>query len=440
MKKIPLKLVLTVAVSAAIITILLLILFFVRFQERRLSALNPAQGRFIQFLLREITVNPNPKTVNRLAATYQLHILVKKGKEEISSDPDYFHSRFYRELKREPWPIRRMHRKNQMMMNAKIRLLKDGHIPVGIELRKGDNRFVLVKYGNDRRVRRTAFLVTLSVIGILAFLFFLVKRWLADPLDELETAIRAFPDGMYTGEPVHGAGDLRRLFDAFNKMKEQVRQTVADKERLLRDISHDLKSPITRMRVAVEMLPASQNRDRILNDLSELQSLVNQVLETQRKKDFKREHVEIARFLREFLVSNKPDFPVQLQIRAPFSIRGNRAQLNRVLENLFSNTSKYANPEKGAVISCYTEGESGIIEVSDSGTGVDQNIITHIFDPFFKGDTSRRQDIQSGSGLGLSICKTIVETMGGEIKAMASETGGLRIRIRFPKVRSIHKK
>ncbi|MCK5879587.1 MAG: hypothetical protein KAH24_07400 [Holophagae bacterium] len=172
MKKIPLKLVLVVAVYAAIITLLLLTLFFVRFQERRLSTLNPAQGRFIQFLLREIAMDSTPETIRRLASTYRLHILVQKAGEKVSSDPDYFLSEEYLQLKREPWPERRTRRQDQLR-RSKTFMLKKGAAPVGIEVHRGSNHFVLVKHGDDTRVRRAAFLVTFGVIFILAMLFFL---------------------------------------------------------------------------------------------------------------------------------------------------------------------------------------------------------------------------------------------------------------------------
>ncbi len=432
MKKIPLKLVLVVAVSAAIITLLLLTLFFVRFQERRLSTLNPAQGRFIQFLLREIVSDSSPETIQRLASTYRLHILVKKAEETISSDPDYFRSKPYFRLKREPWPVRRMRRPEQAPRRPKMFLLKDDHAPVGMEVVRGENRFILVKYGDDSRVRRTAFLVTFSVVVVLALLFFLVKRWLADPLSELETAIRAFPEGMYAGEPIHSSGDLRKLFDAFREMKEQVRQAMADKERLLRDVSHDLKSPITRMRVAAEMLPVSPIRERIMKDLSELQSLVNQVLDVQKRKNFKREIVNVEDFFGEYLRSRKTEIPVKLEVSAPFSFKGNREQFARVVENLLENSAKYADLSKGVSIDCDVKGETGVIVFSDSGDGLGEEIIEHLFEPFFKGDPSRRQDIPGGSGLGLSICKTIVEAMDGTIHAASSESGGLQVTITFP--------
>ena len=432
MKKIPLKLVLVVALSAAVITLLLLTFFFVRFQERRLSTLNPAQGRFIQFLLREIATDSSPETISRLASTYRLHILVEKDGDEFSSDEDYFHSKEYLRLRRVPWPARRMHRPDQVR-RPKMFLLKADGVPVGIEVKRGRNRFILVKYGNDDRVRRTAYFVTFSVIVILAFLFVLVKRWLADPLSELETAIRAFPDGMYEGHSIQGSGDLKKLFDAFGEMKEQVRQTVSDKERLLRDVSHDLKSPITRMRVAVEMLPETPIRERILKDLSELQGLVNQVLEVQRRKNFRREQVDMTLFLREFLENHEPDFPVQLDIQGSFSMRGNREQLSRVLENLLDNSSKYADRAQGVSIRCMVDGSQGVVEFSDSGDGISEDVIRRIFNPFFKGDESRRQDIPDGSGLGLAICKAIVEAMDGTIQALPSKSGGLLIRMSFPK-------
>lgn len=431
MKKIPLKLVLVVAVSAAIITLLLLTLFFIRFQERRLSTLNPAQGRFIQFLLREIAMDSSPETIRRLASTYRLHILVQKDGEKVSSDPDYFRSEEYLGLKREPWPARRARRPDQLRRTETF-MLKKRAAPVGIEVNRGPNRFVLVKHGDETRVRQAAFLVTFSVIVILAMLFFLVKRWLADPLSELESAIRAFPEGMYTGKPIHGSGDMRRLFDAFSEMKEQVRQTVADKERLLRDVSHDLKSPITRMRVAVEMLPESAIRERILKDVGELQGLVNQVLDVQKRKNSKREVMEVESFFRDYLAARRVDFPVKLDVSAAFSFRGNHEQFTRVVENLLDNSAKYGDRSRGVFISCNVEGEIGVIVFTDSGNGLGEEVIEHIFEPFFKGDLSRRQDIQSGSGLGLSICKTIVEAMDGTIHASASETGGLLIKISFP--------
>ena len=153
----------------------------------------------------------------------------------------------------------------------------------------------------------------------------------------------------------------------------------------------------------------------------------------QRRKDFKRELVEVESFLREFLVTHELGFPVEMNIREAFSIRGNGEQLSRVLENLLDNSAKYADAIKGVSISCYIEGKDGVIDFSDSGNGVSQDVIGRIFNPFFKGDESRRQDIQNGSGLGLAICRTIVEAMDGSIHAAASESGGLLIQMRFPR-------
>lgn len=429
MKATYIKLYFAAVAAAAIISVLLISLFFVRLQERRMAHVNPRESGMVRFLVREIEETPTQETVDRLAENFRLHIRVESPGMTLQSDKDFFQSPRYLSLKRRgSGPVGG--RRDRRMRD--VRLLVQEQDPVGFELRLNQKLYTFVRNTEPGRAMRIGIMVALLVLLVLGVLGFLVKRWLGDPLRELERSIRQF-SGTESGEsPPKASGELKRLFDAFSDMKQQVRETLADKERLMRDVSHDLKSPITRLRVAVELIPEGKARNRMMKDLDELTDLVNKVLDSQHIEGQETEELDMRELVDDFLQRHEPAMPVSVDVREQFRFAGNRGQLHRVLRNLVDNSWKYADRSAGLRIVLDRDAHGGILRVIDTGPEIPSHVIERMFEPFYKRDDARRQDIANGSGLGLAICRRILQTMEATIQAGPAEGGGLEIDIRFP--------
>jgi len=429
MKTTYIKLYFAAVAAAAIITILLITFFFVRFQERRLSVVNPREAGMAMFLVREIDQTPSQETVDRLAENFHVHIRVEAGDRVLMSDADYFQSPGYAALERRERPGGTVRRDRR---HRDVTLMFDGPDPVGFEVVREGIRYIFVRDTEGSRVQRVGVMVALLVVLVLSVLGFLVKRWLGDPLRELERSIRRFSGTELPESKVPASGELKRLFDAFEEMKQQVRETLADKERLLRDVSHDLKSPITRLRVAVEMIPSGAVRDRMTRDLDELTGLVDHVLDSQHVDVGHLEPLDMVALLEDYLERHTPAIPVRLNIRHRFRFQGEREQMHRVLNNLVDNSWKYADRKAGIDITIDRDEVSGLLLLADHGETISQDVVDRMFEPFYKGDPSRRQDVPNGSGLGLAICRRIVGAMGGAVRAHSPASGGLIVEIRLP--------
>ncbi len=442
MKSFYIKLVGIVIVSALIITGLAVGLIHIRAVSERNPLRYDGFRRYLLDQIRELGPNPGTEAITSLAQEYSFHIQVLGPKVDVSTEPNYFRSATFNNLQVQSMPNRSHRRRPEPNRPGppnrhrpefpRMTGLFDGDTLVGLQLMVGENRWILVNAPPDLMVRLLPVLLILGIGLVFIGLAIMVKRWFIDPLNRLEKAISAFAVNMDTADTPMPGGQLEKLFRAFNDMKRQVSGVMADKERLLRDVSHDLKSPITRMRMAVELLDESRTRELLVTNLADLNQLVTKILESQEQQSFRNEIVDVELSLRRFLGSREFHLPIRLQPRVNFSFLGNETQLHRVFVNLIDNAEKYADREQGLDIEVTRQDHAGLIRFIDHGGDVAEGVLAKMFEPFYKSDNSRRQDQKSGFGLGLPICKQIVETMGGHIGAGPTPGGGLTVEISFP--------
>jgi two-component system OmpR family sensor kinase len=238
--------------------------------------------------------------------------------------------------------------------------------------------------------------------------------------------------------------DLAREFDL---MAARLEQLVVDRDRLLHDVSHELRSPLARLNVAIELaklrgnLPAKEHA-RIESECSRLNSIIGDLLSLSRAEslaaveasffdlaDLLRAVCEDARYEalpRNVTVSLEISDDLADQHSAPL-VHGPPELLRRAIENVIRNALRFSS--RGKVVSVCAHSADGklIILVRDHGPGVDEAMIEHIFTPFVRGPKSG-----GGAGLGLSIAKRALETFGGSISAFNHETGGLVTSIYLP--------
>jgi signal transduction histidine kinase len=227
------------------------------------------------------------------------------------------------------------------------------------------------------------------------------------------------------------------LTDAFNRMAARVKEMVKARDQLLLDVSHELRSPLTRLKVALALLPDSATKAQAEADAAEMEAMTTELLELERLRDGR-----ALRTTREDLVELLHDAArtyngtppgVQVHARPPaipldLDVDGVRT----VLRNLLGNAVKYSLPDSRPIeVTATFERDTLVVRVVDDGPGIPEEDLGVIFDPFFRVDRSRSRKT-GGYGLGLSICKRIVEAHGGRIEATNNPVRGACFTLTFP--------
>lgn len=286
----------------------------------------------------------------------------------------------------------------------------------------------------------------LVVIGS-AVTSLLLARYLASPIMRLQRASRALAAGSLearVGNPFvrrkDEVGTLARDFDA---MAEHIQALVTDKDLLLRDVSHELRSPLARIRVALALAQRKANEsaqadlNRIEQETERLDGLVGQILTLARLRTpstRRRERLPIGELVGE-IVGNARFEHATAQIRlesvASVEIIGDRGELASAIENVLRNALSHSEPD--GVVHVKVARCGGFVEIliKDEGPGVSESGLQRIFEPFYRVDPSRDHQ-RSGFGLGLAIAASAVEKHRGAIVARNSPGGGLEVSIKLP--------
>ncbi len=272
-----------------------------------------------------------------------------------------------------------------------------------------------------------SFGLTAAVIMI-AVSWFLLSR-LTGPLRRLARAT----DSLGRGEdvamlPETGPAELRDLTRAFNRMQDRLTRFVADRTRVLAALGHDLRSPLTALRVRAEMVDDDETRNSLIASIAEMQEMVEVTLAFARGMATSEpyETVDLGDYLTQLRTDMLDEFT--LRAGADFTLRLRPTAMRRALRNVIENATRYGG---GATVSyAHVDGQA-LITVSDNGPGIPADELEHVFEPFFRMEKSRSRET-GGTGLGLSIARTIVRAHGGEITLTNRQTGGLEVTIALP--------
>jgi signal transduction histidine kinase len=253
----------------------------------------------------------------------------------------------------------------------------------------------------------------------------LVLRRLLRPLRTLGDGVARLSDGQLDVVLANPTRDeFGALTDAFNAMVGRVRAMIRARDQLLLDVSHELRSPITRMRVAVELLPEDdQNRRRMQHDLGEMELMIAELLELERLREGRG-----MKLVRHDLVAIAREFGVPVSGSEAF-VEIDVEKMRTVIRNLVENAQKYAS---SATIDITATDGVVVLHVRDDGPGIPPEDLPNLFDPFFRVNRSRSKTTP-GYGLGLSICKRIVEAHGGTIAAENNVGRGATFSVSLPR-------
>ena len=271
----------------------------------------------------------------------------------------------------------------------------------------------------------------LATLIITSIIWFTLSR-LTGPLRTLADSAENLGRGEAVPElPIHGPEELRRLTTAFNNMQVRLTRFVAERTRLLAALGHDLRSPLTAMRVRVEMVEDTETRERLITIIAEMQEMVDSTLSFARGMVTSEESQQVDMY--DFLNELTADFialnsPVKLDAQPGMNVRIKPVAMRRALRNVIENAIRYGHHAdiKAEIV------RDGInITISDDGEGISDADLERVFDPFVRIEKSRSLDT-GGTGLGLSIARTVIHAHGGEISLSNIAQGGLQVEVTIP--------
>ncbi|WP_343730724.1 ATP-binding protein [Duganella sp.] len=284
--------------------------------------------------------------------------------------------------------------------------------------------------GNDPWAWDRLALQGLSLAAVL-LLCLLVVRSITRPLAALADAAGAFGQGEHAPPlPETGSREFIKTARAFSAMRERIQRYIEDRERLFISISHDLRTPITRLKLRSELLDDEALRNEFEEDLDELDMMVKGALQCVKDSDIHENPAEIrldallGRLVRSARLAGHE---VGYQ-ESGLSVRGKPLALKRAIGNLLDNALYYG---KRAEISTRSERGAVAIAVRDHGPGVPEDALASLFDPYVRLEHGREQN-DTGMGLGLGIARGVIEAHGGQLILENHPEGGLNATIRLP--------
>ena len=278
----------------------------------------------------------------------------------------------------------------------------------------------------------------LFVIVSVSLLSLWAARALTAPLSAFAKAAENFSvNGAAASLPERGPEEIRSVARALNRMRERIGALIDDRTKMLAAISHDLRTPITRMRLRAEFIDDEMHRHRMMSDLDQMRSMLESVLSFLRN-DRKLEAMTLADIAStlQLVVDQFVDIGHKVTYEGPehamATVRPD--DLTRTITNLVDNSVRYS---AHVTLRLATSADSATIEVEDDGPGISDARKEVMFEPFVRGDDARNMDETAGFGLGLSIARAIVLAHGGKLSLHDRQPHGLIVRIELPVRQSI---
>lgn len=235
-----------------------------------------------------------------------------------------------------------------------------------------------------------------------------------------------------------GAAEIRSVGISFIRMKERIMRQISGRTQMLSAVSHDLRTPLTRMKLQLEMMEENEATKDLKSDISDMEKMVNEYLNFAKSADTRREK-EVETNVKEFLQNigsyyqkMHKNIVCELKIDDDFTIAIKKNALKRAIRNLIDNSFNYGDEVK---ISAHKTKNALKIVVDDNGCGIPEEKRSEIFKPFYRIDNSRNLDKankKGGAGLGLAIVMDVVNSHGGRIDVDDSPMKGLRMIISLP--------
>ena len=297
-----------------------------------------------------------------------------------------------------------------------------------------DNNLLIVNVNKDRLYSETAFVFLLWMIFasilLLFFSYFFMNKQIR-PLKRLAIIAETFGRGLDAPElKSAGAAEIRQTANAFNQMRTRIKRFLKQRTDMLAGVSHDLRTPLTRMKLQLSLLKDEKAKKELEIDINEMTAMLDSYVSFVRTEAPEPiENINLNQLLKDIIKNfDLNNFEINFIEKNIVKTSGRTLQLKRAFQNIIDNSIRYS---KKINIEIFINDEGCRIILEDNGPGIPDKNYEDVFKPFFTLDPSRNK-LKGESGLGLSITRDIIRSHGGEIKLGKSNLGGLKSIIQLP--------
>ena len=266
-----------------------------------------------------------------------------------------------------------------------------------------------------------------AIIMVIISLIFLKNQ--TRPITNLARAAERFGKGEDIEEfKPSGALEIRQAGHEFDKMRKRIERHLNQRTEMLSGISHDLRTPLTRMKLQLAFLKDKDAVDKLTDDINEMEKMLNEYLQFTSSSYVEKDEMFNLSELIEEIIKKYNNKNISHNLIPRIYVNGRKNLINRSLNNLIDNGLKYANKVE---INLTKKNSNLFIIIDDDGPGIPKKEYENVFKPFYKMDKGRN-DSKSSVGLGLSIASDIIKSHGGNIMLEKSKFNGLRVKIFLP--------
>ena len=297
-----------------------------------------------------------------------------------------------------------------------------------------NNKLLIINVDKDRVYSQTAFVFLLWMIFaslILLFLSYFLMNKQLKPLKRLAIIAETFGRGLDAPELKSvGAYEIRQTSQAFNQMRTRINRFLKQRTDMLAGVSHDLRTPLTRMKLQVSLIKDKKAKSELELDINEMTAMLDSYVSFVKTESPETiENILINDVIKDCAKNyDRSKYKIQINEKNTIQTSGRPIQLKRAFQNIINNSKRYGDK---IIINIYLNDDGCNIEINDNGPGIPKESFEDVFKPFFTLDPSRNK-LKGESGLGLTITRDIIRSHGGEIKLGKSQLGGLKLSVLLP--------
>ncbi len=299
---------------------------------------------------------------------------------------------------------------------------------------KLEDKILNIIVDKDRLYSESAFVFLLWMIFaslILLFMSYFLMNKQLKPLKRLSIIAETFGRGLDAPELKSvGAYEIRQTSQAFNQMRTRIKRFLKQRTDMLAGVSHDLRTPLTRMKLQISLMKDKKAKSELEIDINEMTAMLDSYVSFVKTESPETiENIEVSEVIKECIKNLvEINFDIKIIQKDYINTSGRPIQLKRAFQNIIDNSKRYADK---IIVKIFLNGNVCNIEFHDNGQGIPADKYEEVFKPFYTLDPARNK-LKGESGLGLAITRDIIRSHGGEIKLGKSELGGLKLLVLLP--------
>lgn len=393
--------------------------FIQRFEKN----LRPHLQQYFTYINHEIGIPPNLQKAKQLSETLNIKIILTGPDLNWSSDGSFPDQSQFNYRAKHKYNFRSGHYKHKLFF---------------ITLNQSYKTTLLTQNNSNLpTAKKILFNSLLGVFLVLGLLYFFLRRMIS-PIKNIQKSVKRIGSGDLNHRiNIKRNDELGKLSKEINAMTDDIENMLEAKRQLLLAISHELRSPITRAKVAASLMEKGQLKEGIESDLDEMEAMISGLLEAEqlnhRHQVLNINKVKVTSLITTVITQYFPDETIQQKLENKINtLNIDEARFQFIIKNLLGNALKYRKQKNDAItISSKKTENNWILSVEDQGIGIPEKHLTHLTEPFYRVDPSRHRET-GGYGLGLYIIKMIVDAHNGELNIESKEGIGTKVVITIP--------